>query len=312
MSVTAPIYWNKTGVKFPVQSGKPVAISLTAFELCCCCGGCLKITYNQHRQALGQGTVDCPTAAEMQIWLEAYCTSFVDSTTEQAQVNETGDGLLMYTKSTWAAKAGIDILHWHDEDMAGGFKALKWTQVGAGTTDAQIRGGGNVEYYSEDESLCKAKAVSNWNSTPWTSTWYAPKKYTNCYRFYYYDQPGVLASISSTIRSFKLAAGTTDDCVTKNIELWVQGVGLGDNAPTYPIVFFNHGDPVVEGFALQESISGVSGSIDVNFAAFMSTAMPTFAPDSPLPYELPSSRPYGYELGTVTILVKWNFIECES
>lgn len=131
-------YYIMPSGKFPMQDGKPVLIT-EANYLDCCCKSCLLITYNQHRQALGQSAVETATLADMQIWMETYCTSFIDHI--DGPLNATDDEFLFFTLSKWRTVAGIDG-SWQNGDEARGFSALRWTIEPAKVFDGLYKGGG--------------------------------------------------------------------------------------------------------------------------------------------------------------------------
>jgi len=109
---------------------------------------------------------------EMQTWLEANCTSFVDSTS--GPLTPAGDAFLYYTLDSWRTAAGIEDRPLNIEELQAGFNALMWSAQTLGSDNfidkfqKNIQGGGITKADAYADAVAKFDAAS-WDTV---TTWY--------------------------------------------------------------------------------------------------------------------------------------------
>jgi len=113
-------------------------------------------------------TMDQDLAEEMQIWLEANCTSFIDHV--DGPLTPARDAFLYFTLETWRAAAGIDG-SWLPGDLEKGFNALLWTIKRASV--AAIYGEVIREYKKAlgvdlDCETAKTECINIYNAAAWS------------------------------------------------------------------------------------------------------------------------------------------------
>jgi len=337
MPVTGPIYWNKTGVKFPVQSGKPVAITQADFEECCCpCDlACVVIAYSEHSQSIGGGSVESATPLEMQTWVETHYYLFVNYSNPINDANtnfrvfadlETFAGIASLTwPGLWRRKAnesdefsygkyqsGDFIGEWVCEDLAAAFTALRWTVLGSGLaiTDMYYRSGGYVVPVGDPETFGSAmgKAIAAWNSDSWHSAaGITPVKHT-ALRGKTTDTTLKSATIYATRCVFYIQSAYVPAIVSKTFALYCLMRSAYYPATALEIPFSDQGDPVEEGFAAIVESVAITTPQDVYFTEFTGEQMPGWDPAGPSWDS--SNCQYGYRYYSSEVLVKWNFTIC--